>query len=85
VIVNQERTDRNDRIASTIRHNRARGKHEIAAMSDIVIELKRRNWSDVKISRELGMEPDEVLRLSQISGLAEMFADKEFSEAWEAV
>ena len=54
-------------------------------MSDIVIELKRRNWSDVKISRELGMEPDEVLRLSQISGLAEMFADKEFSEAWEAV
>ena len=85
VIVNQERTDRNDRIASTIRHNRARGKHEIAAMSDIVIELKRRNWSDVKISRELGMEPDEVLRLSQISSLAEMFADKEFSEAWEAV
>ena len=85
VIVNQERTDRNDRIASTIRHNRARGKHEIAAMSDIVIELKRRNWSDVKISRELGMEPDEVLRLSQISGLAEMLADKEFSEAWEAV
>ena len=85
VIVNQERTDRNDRIASTIRHNRARGKHEIAAMSDIVIELKRRNWSDVKISRELGMEPDEVLRLSQISGLAETFADKEFSEAWEAV
>ena len=83
--MNQERTDRNDRIASTIRHNRARGKHEIAAMSDIVIELKRRNWSDVKISRELGMEPDEVLRLSQISGLAEMFADKEFSEAWEAV
>ena len=85
VIVNQERTDRNDRIASTIRHNRARGNHEIAAMSDIVIELKRRNGSDVKISRELGMEPDEVLRLSQISGLAEMFADKEFSEAWEAV
>ena len=85
MIVNQERTDRNDRIASTIRHNRARGKHEIAAMSDIVIELKRRNWSDVKISRELGMDPDEVLRLSQISGLAEMFADKEFSEAWEAV
>ena len=85
VIVNQERTDRNDRIASTIRHNRARGNLMLAAMSDIVIELKRRNWSDVKISRELGMEPDEVLRLSQISGLAEMFADKEFSEAWEAV
>jgi ParB-like chromosome segregation protein Spo0J len=46
--------------------------------------LKRRNWSDEKIGRELGMDPDEVLRLCQISGLAEMFADKEFSEAWEA-
>lgn len=52
-------------------------------MSDIVIELKRRNWSDIKIAREPGMEPDEVLRLSQVAGLAEMFADKDFSEAWE--
>jgi len=52
-------------------------------MADIVIELKRRNWSDEKIGRELGMEPDEVLRLAQITGLAEMFADREFSEAWE--
>ena len=81
--VNLNRVDRGDRIASTIRHNRARGKHQVAAMSDIVVELKRRNWSDKKIGRELGMEPDEVLRLAQISGLAEMFADKEFSEAWE--
>jgi hypothetical protein len=53
-------------------------------MSDIVLDLKRRNWSDEKIGRELGMDPDEVLRLCQISGLAEMFADKDFSEAWEA-
>lgn len=83
-VINGERTDRNDRIASTIRHNRARGKHAVAAMSDIVIELKRRNWSDEKIGRELGMDADEVLRLSQISGLAEMFQDREFSEAWEA-
>ena len=52
-------------------------------MSDIVIELKRRNWSDQKIAKELGMDADEVLRLTQITGLAEMFADKEFSEAWE--
>ena len=52
-------------------------------MSDIVIELKRRNWSDKKIGRELGMDADEVLRLTQITGLAEMFADKDFSEAWE--
>lgn len=73
-----------ERMASTIRHNRARGKHKVEAMSDIVLELKRRNWSDEKIGRELGMDPDEVLRLTQISGLAEMFTDKEFSEAWEA-
>lgn len=83
-IINGERTDRSDRIAATIRHNRARGKHRIQGMADIVLELKRRNWSDDKIGRELGMEPDEVLRLAQITGLAEMFSDREFSVAWEA-
>ncbi len=83
VVINTDRADRSDRIAATIRHNRARGKHQVAAMSDIVVELKRRNWSDEKIGRELGMEPDEVLRLAQISGLAEMFGGREFSEAWE--
>lgn len=83
VIINDSRTDRGDRIAATIRHNRARGRHRVDAMSDIVQELARRNWSDKKIGRELGMEPDEVLRLKQISGLAELFADREFSEAWE--
>lgn len=82
-VINDERHDKADRIASTIRHNRARGKHRVEAMSDIVIELKRRNWSDTKIGKELGMDPDEVLRLTQITGLAEMFADKDFSEAWE--
>lgn len=84
VTINESRLDRGDRIAATIRHNRARGKHRIDAMSEIVVELKRRNWTDEKIGRELGMDPDEVLRLSQISGLAEMFSDKDFSEAWEA-
>jgi len=83
-VVNTTRTDRGDRIAATIRHNRARGKHQIEAMSDIVVELKRRNWSDEKVGNELGMDPDEVLRLCQITGLAEMFADREFSQAWEA-
>lgn len=84
VVINSDRADRGDRIASTIRHNRARGKHQIDAMSDIVQELARRNWSENKIAKELGMEPDEVLRLKQITGLAEMFADAEFSEAWSA-
>jgi ParB-like chromosome segregation protein Spo0J len=84
VTINQDRTDKGDRIASTIRHNRARGKHKIDAMSEIVVELRRRNWSNEKIARDLGMDADEVLRLSQISGLAEMFADQDFSMAWEA-
>jgi ParB-like chromosome segregation protein Spo0J len=81
--INQDRTDRADRIAATIRHNRARGKHQVQAMSEIVVDLSRRNHSDAWIARELGMDADEVLRLKQISGLAEMFADREFSEAWE--
>jgi ParB-like chromosome segregation protein Spo0J len=83
VVIQSDREDRSDRIAATIRHNRARGKHSVEGMSDIVLELKRRNWSGEKIGRELGMDPDEVLRLTQIAGLAEMFADKEFSQAWE--
>lgn len=82
-LINHDREDKGDRIAATIRHNRARGKHQVAAMSDIVLELSRRNWSDAKIGRELGMEPDEVLRLKQITGLAELFSDSEFSQAWE--
>lgn len=84
VVANSSRTEKGDRIAATVRHNRARGKHRIDGMSDIVIELKRRNWSDKKIAKQLGMDADEVLRLTQITGLAEMFADAEFSQAWEA-
>lgn len=83
VAIKDDCQGRSDRIASTIRHNRARGKHKVESMSDIVLELKRRNWSPKKIGKELGMDQDEVLRLVQITGLAEMFTDKEFSEAWE--
>lgn len=82
-VINNNRLDKSDRMASTIRHNRARGAHKVDSMSEIVIELKRRNWSDEKVAKELGMDKDEVLRLTQISGLAEMFSDREFSEAWE--
>jgi ParB-like chromosome segregation protein Spo0J len=84
VAINGDRQDKGDRIAATIRHNRARGKHRVEAMSDIVLDLRKRNWNDQKIARELGMDADEVLRLAQITGLAEMFADRDFSEAWEA-
>lgn len=83
VEIRSDRTDKSDRIAATIRHNRARGKHKVEAMSDIVVELKRRNWTDEKIGRELGMDADEVLRLCQITGIAEMFKDDSFSAAWE--
>ena len=82
-VINDDRSDKADRMSATIRHNRARGKHRVDSMSDIVIELKRRNWSDAKIGKELGMDPDEVLRLTQITGLAEMFANESFSQAWE--
>jgi len=83
VEIRASQTDKPNRMAATIRHNRARGKHKVEAMSDIVIELKRRNWSDEKIAKNLGMDADEVLRLCQITGLAEAFKDQEFSEAWE--
>lgn len=84
VQIRESQEDKSDRMASTIRHNRARGKHKVDAMSDIVVELKRRFWSDEKIAKQLGMEADEVLRLTQITGLASLFNDSEFSEAWEA-
>ena len=77
-------TSQNDRMASTIRHNRARGKHNVTAMSDIVTELKNRNWKNSRIARELGMDEDEVLRLCQITGLESLFEDRDFSKSWEA-
>lgn len=83
VQIRESQKDKTDRMASTIRHNRARGKHKVEAMSDIVIELKKRNWSDEKIAKNLGMEPDEVLRLCQLSGLTEVFSDQEFSMSWD--
>jgi ParB-like chromosome segregation protein Spo0J len=84
VDIRKEQAGKNDRIASTIRHNRARGKHQIDAMSEIVIELKNRNWSNARISKQLGMDEEEVLRLCQISGLEHLFNDQDFSKAWES-
>lgn len=84
VAIKSDRTDKNDRIASTIRHNRARGKHQIDAMSEIVLELKNRNWKNERIARELGMDEEEILRLCQITGLSELFQDGDFSRAWES-
>jgi len=72
-----------NRIASTIRHNRARGKHTIMGMSDIVLELKNRNWTNERIAKNLGMDQDEILRLCQITGLTKLFADQGFSKSWD--
>jgi len=83
VTIRDSQTDKNNRIASTIRHNRARGKHKVDAMSDIIIELKNRNWTNKRVAKELGMEEDEILRLCQITGLAELFSDKDFSNSWD--
>lgn len=83
-VINTERSAREDRVAATIRHNRARGTHQVDAMADLVQDLVRRNRSDTWIAKELGMDPDEVLRLKQVTGLAELFRDRDFSKAWEA-
>ncbi len=72
-----------ERIGSTIRHNRARGTHGIRPMSDIILELSEMGWSDTKICKKLGMELDEVIRLKQITGLKEAFMNHEFSRSWE--
>lgn len=82
-IANSERTSKEDRVASTIRHNRARGVHSLQIMSDIVVDLVRRKKTDEWIAKELGMCKDEVLRLKQTAGLAELFVGNEFSQAWE--
>lgn len=71
-----------DRMASTIRHNRARGTHQIKSMSDIVLSLVHDGWNDYKIAQHLGMDAEEVLRLKQITGLREAFANHTFSNSW---
>lgn len=71
-----------ERIGSTIRHNRARGTHQIRSMSEIVVTLSKMGWSEARIGKSLGMEPDEIIRLKQISGLKEAFQNHEFSKSW---
>jgi ParB-like chromosome segregation protein Spo0J len=86
--VTRIRADRSDvgaRIAATIEHNRARGEHRVDSMSEVVRMLYDQGWSEQKIMKELGMEADEVLRLKQMTGLAELFADREYSKAWEPI
>lgn len=81
--INTTRAARADRMASTIRHNRARGTHQVDSMSNIVRMMHLAGWEDEKIAAELGMGADEVLRLKQITGLAALFASREYSDAFE--
>lgn len=72
-----------ERIGSTIRHNRARGTHQIRSMSEIVLDLAKAGWTDEEICKKIGMELDEVIKLKQITGLKEAFQNHEFSKSWE--
>jgi ParB-like chromosome segregation protein Spo0J len=83
VSIRADRTDSKDRMAATIRHNRARGVHGVMPMADIVAELIRNGWHDDDIAKELGMDADEVLRFKQNIGLPELFKDHTFSASWE--
>lgn len=80
VVINKEL---GERFASTVRHNRARGSHNVDLMSNIVKELLELEKSDAWIARNIGMSADEILRLKQVTGLASLFKDEEFSKSWE--
>lgn len=82
-VINHEREELKDRIAATIRHNRARGVHGIEPMATIVAKLYFSGWSNKKISEELGMSKDEVLRLKQFTGIGTLFENRDFSKAWD--
>lgn len=75
--------DINDRMASTVRHNRARGKHSVTGMSDMVFTMLQNGWEDAAICNELGMEADELLRLKHITGFSKLFENVEYKKAWE--
>lgn len=75
--------DINDRMASTVRHNRARGKHSVEGMSSMVFEMLDNGWKDADICNELGMEAEELLRLKHITGFSKLFANVEYKKAWE--
>lgn len=83
VEVNRGRTDARDRMAATIRHNRARGVHGVMPMAEIVAAMLREGWADDEIARELGMDADEVLRFKQQVALPELFRNHAYSAAWE--
>jgi len=75
--------DLNDRMASTVRHNRARGEHSVQGMAQMVFSMLERGWTDAEICNELGMEPEEILKLKHITGFSKLFENVEYQKAWE--
>lgn len=75
--------DINDRMASTVRHNRARGKHSIEGMANMVFSMLDEGWTDEDVCNELGMEAGELLRLKHITGFSALFSQTEYSKAWK--
>jgi len=73
----------NDRMAATVRHNRARGTHSVSGMSNMVLEMLKNGWEDVNICNQLGMEPEELLRLKHITGFSKLFDSHDYSMSWE--
>ena len=69
-------------MAATVRHNRARGAHSVAGMSNMVFNMLDNGWADADVCNHLGMEPDELLRLKHITGFSKLFADAEYNKAW---
>ncbi|MDC6291776.1 IbrB-like domain-containing protein [Ralstonia pseudosolanacearum] len=83
VAIRADRGGVDDRIAATIRHNRARGVHGVRPMTEVVIALLRAGWSDSDVAAELGMDSEEVFRFKQVSGLPELFRDRPYSMSWD--
>lgn len=75
--------DINDRMASTVRHNRARGKHSVAGMASMVFQMLENGWPDEQICAELGVEAEELVRLKHVTGFSKLFENVEYRKAWE--
>ncbi|MBN3846961.1 ParB-like nuclease domain-containing protein [Paraburkholderia sp. Ac-20342] len=83
VKIRSERVELADRMAATIRHNRARGIHGVQPMTEVVVTLLKAGWSDEMVAQRLGMDAEEVLRFKQVAGLSELFRNREYSQSWD--
>ena len=82
-VIRQSQEGTNDRVAATIRHNRARGKHSVAGMSSMVFKMLDNGWTELEVCNQLGMEPEEVLKLKHLTGFSRLFENEEYKRAWQ--